>query len=74
MPHIFISHSSKDKVWAEELEGRLEEQKNSSHFLDFHPIKGIVVSRKWEPKLYAQLRRCDAVVFLLSESKLFGNG
>jgi WD40 repeat protein len=67
MSAIFISHSSKDNPWAERIAAWLREQGHQSLFLDFDPQNGIPAGRDWEKELQHQLRRCRAVIALLSE-------
>ena len=67
MSAIFISHSSKDKNWAERVKAWLEENGHRSLFLDFDPETGLAVGDEWEQKLYAKLRQCQAVLLLVSE-------
>lgn len=67
MSAIFISHSSKDKVCAEQMVAWLREQGHQSLFLDFDPQNGIPGGRDWNKELHQQLRRCRAVIALLSE-------
>jgi hypothetical protein len=61
---FFISHSARDKTVAEDLRDRLKARGFESLFLDFDPDHGTPAGREWERELYAQLRACDAVVFL----------
>jgi WD40 repeat protein/energy-coupling factor transporter ATP-binding protein EcfA2 len=73
MPTLFISHSSEDREWASRLERRLQEQGYASLFLDFDPKHGIPAGADWEQELYAQLRLCDALIFILSKSSANSN-
>ena len=66
MTAIFISHSSKDNVSAQQLAEWLKEKCFESLFLDFDPQFGIPAGRDWEQELYHQLRICRAVVVLCS--------
>src|SRR5262245_32888175 len=68
MSAIFISHSSKDNAWAARIAAWLKVQGHQSLFLDFDPQNGIPAGRDWEKELYHQLRRCRAVIALLSEN------
>lgn len=70
MSRIFISHSSRDRLAAEELATRLRAQGYQSLFLDFDPADGIPAGRDWEREIYAQLRACTAVVVLCSASSM----
>ena len=67
MSAIFISHSSKDTLWAERIAAWLREQGHQSLFLDFDPQNGIPAGRDWDKELHHQLRRCRAVIALVSE-------
>lgn len=66
MSGIFISHSSRDRLAAEEMAARLREQGYQSLFLDFDPADGIPAGRDWEREIYARLRTCSGVVVLCS--------
>jgi hypothetical protein len=46
MTTLFISHSSKDKAWAERVREALRSQGYQSLFLDSHPDDGIHVGAK----------------------------
>jgi WD40 repeat protein len=70
MSAIFISHSSRDHAIASELQTRLAEEGHRSIFLDFDPANGIPAGRNWERELYSQLRRCRAVIAIISEHSL----
>jgi WD40 repeat protein len=65
MTAIFLSHSSKDKAAAQELETRLRESGHAV-FLDFDPETGIKGGADWEQTLYERLRQCRVVVPLLT--------
>jgi WD40 repeat protein len=64
MASLFLSHSSRDREVAERLLARLRQEGFAALFLDFDPEQGVPAGREWEPELYSQLRRSDAVVFL----------
>ncbi|MEO5734352.1 MAG: TIR domain-containing protein [Rubrivivax sp.] len=70
MSAIFISHSSRDDAFADELKTWLYEQGYRSLFLDFDPADGIPAGRHWEQELYRQLRACHAVIVLCSEASM----
>lgn len=61
---IFISHSSKDRKWADELHTRLARRKFKHVFLSYHPEHGIPAGADWEGEIYRQLKRCGAVIYL----------
>jgi WD40 repeat protein len=67
---FFISHSSRDSESSERIRERLRGEGYGSVFLDFDPEDGIPAGRDWERELYAQLRSCDAVVYLCSAASL----
>lgn len=60
MTTLFISHSSKDKQWAEQMREALRGQGYQSLFLD----DGIHAGADWEQALYRGLRQCRGVVVL----------
>ena len=66
MTSLFVSHSSKDRVPTEKVRDWLRAQGYAALFVDFDPDDGIRAGRDWERELYAQLRKCDGVVFLAS--------
>jgi WD40 repeat protein len=68
MASLFISHSSKDDAIASQLRTTLKDRGYASLFLDFDPEDGIPAGRDWEHELYLNLRRRDAVIFLLSKA------
>jgi hypothetical protein len=70
MSVIFISHSSQDKAFAEEIKARLKGQNHVSVFLDFDPDLGIPAGRNWERELYTQLGGCRAMIVLCSEHSM----
>jgi conflict system STAND superfamily ATPase/TIR domain-containing protein len=70
MTAIFISHSSADNAAAAEMKAWLEAQGHTSLFLDFDPEAGIKGGSGWEQTLYRQLRRCQAVIALLTPNWL----
>lgn len=70
MVSLFISHSALDDGDAARICRRLDSAGLTALFLDFDPARGIPGGRRWEGELYAQLRRCDAVVFLASEASV----
>src|SRR3954468_11969074 len=70
MASIFVSHSSRDRAVTEWVVGRLRAAGFAALFVDFDPEQGIPAGRNWERELYAQLRRTDAVIFLVSEASV----
>jgi hypothetical protein len=65
---IFISLSSKDNAWAQQIKEWLEEQGYGSLLLDVDPEAGIVDGRQWRTTLYKKLRLSQAVIALCSEN------
>ena len=59
---LFISHSSKDKAWAEDLRMALRGEGYQSLFLDSHPDDGIHAGAEWERLLWQRLRQSRGVV------------
>jgi hypothetical protein len=70
MTTLFISHSSKDKAWAEDIRGTLRGQGYQPLFLDSHPDDGIHAGAKWEQTLWQQLRQSRGVVVLCTANWL----
>src|SRR6476661_1660731 len=66
MTAIFISHSSADRVAAEDMKRWLDAQGHTSLFLDFDVDSGIKAGSDWEQTLYQKLRQCQAVIALLT--------
>jgi hypothetical protein len=65
MTTLFISHSSKDKEWAERIHKALSKDYQCL-FLDSHPDDGIHAGADWERTLYQRLRQSRGVVVLCS--------
>jgi hypothetical protein len=65
---IFISHSSKDKAAALDIQQRLlgYGYDTSQLFLDCDAETGIAAGSKWEQVLYARLKDCRALIVLCS--------
>ena len=65
---IFISHSSKDKAAALDVQRRLlgYGYDASQLFLDSDAETGIPSGSKWEQELYARLKDCRALIVLCS--------
>jgi TIR domain len=66
MTAIFISHSSADRVTAEDMKRWLEAQGHTSLYLDFDVESGTKAGSDWEQTLYQKLRQCQAVIALLT--------
>ncbi len=66
MTTLFISHSSKDKRWAEQVREALHGQGYQWLFLDSHPDDGIHAGAKWEQTLWQRLRQARGIVVLCS--------
>lgn len=70
MTTLFISHSSKDKTWAERAHQALTAGGYRCLFLDSHPDDGIHAGADWEQTLYQRLRQSRGVVVLCSANWL----
>ena len=70
MSTLFISHSSKDKPWAERVHQALSNGGYKCLFLDSHPDDGIHAGADWEQTLYQRLRQSRALVVLCSTNWL----
>lgn len=70
MSAIFISHSSEDNAAAETMRSWLRECGHTSYFLDFDRESGIRAGTNWEQELYQALRRCHAVIALITPNWL----
>ena len=70
MTTLFISHSSKDKAWANEIHDRLRTEHYEAVFLDSHPDDGIQAGEKWERALYHRLRQSRGLVVLCTSNWL----
>jgi energy-coupling factor transporter ATP-binding protein EcfA2 len=77
MSAIFISHRSVDNDEAMRLRAWLQAEGHQQLFLDFDPMDGIPAGVDWEQQLYRQLRRCQALLIVLTpdwlESKWCSN-
>jgi WD40 repeat protein len=67
---LFISHSSRDVEVTARLVARLREAGFTALFIDFDPEVGIPAGRVWERELFAQLAKCDALVFVASPASV----
>lgn len=72
MTAIFISHSSKDNVWAAKLRDWLTAAPRCHRglFLDVDREAGLKAGDLWEQELYAKLRQCQVVIALVSPNWL----
>ncbi len=70
MARIFISHSSLDNPQAIALRDWLVEEGWNDLFLDLDPERGIAAGERWERALNKAARRCEAVLFLISNNWL----
>ncbi len=52
MSALFISHSSKDNAFCDQLKDWLASEGHRSVFLDFDAEAGIEAGHSWEEKLY----------------------
>lgn len=66
MPAIFISHSNKDKQIAHDIMTWLKTLRFERVFLDFDKDTGIDAGAEWEKTLYAEIKRCHAVILVLT--------
>ncbi|WP_187144413.1 TIR domain-containing protein [Microvirga massiliensis] len=66
MSFIFLSHSSQDDAAAGALHDWLREEGHAAVFLDHDAEAGIVGGETWEERLYTELRRCRALIALVS--------
>lgn len=66
MTAIFISHRSLDAVIAAELKAWLAKQGHTQFFLDFDPVDGIPAGADWEQAIYQHLRKCQAILIVLT--------
>jgi hypothetical protein len=70
MTAIFISHRSSDNAEAQALKDWLGGQGHEQLFLDFDPADGIPAGVDWEQRLYQELRRCQALLIVLTPAWL----
>ena len=68
-PTLFISHSGKDKGWAERMREALRGEGYGA-FLDSHPDDGIHPGAEWEQTLWQRLRQSGGVVVLCTANWL----
>jgi hypothetical protein len=70
MTAIFISHRSSDEAETRALRDWLSAQGHEQLFLDFDPEDGIPAGVDWEQRLYRELRRCQALLVVLTPAWL----
>jgi hypothetical protein len=70
MTTLFISHSKKDKKWAERVHKVLSDNGYQCLFLDSHPDDGIHAGAYWERTLYQRLRQSRGLIVLCSANWL----
>ncbi|GEM_PF-5110358 len=66
MTSVYISHSSADNAEAGHIKDWLAELGHERLFLDFDPERGIPAGVEWEETLYRELRRCQAILVILT--------
>ena len=69
MAKVFISHAGADTYWAEQVHLWLKEDGHDA-FLDRDIDDGVLPGEEWEERLYAEMRKADAVVCVVTESYL----
>jgi len=67
---IFISHSFADNAKAAALRDWLAENGWDYVFLDVDPQRGLAAGELWEQALHMAVRRCEAVLFLVTRAWL----
>ncbi|MBV8349939.1 MAG: toll/interleukin-1 receptor domain-containing protein, partial [Mycolicibacterium sp.] len=65
MANVFISHSSADVGWAEEIQKWLSADGHKV-FLDSDKDDGIAAGDEWQARLYERLRWADAVICVVT--------
>src|ERR1700738_1732104 len=70
MSRVFLSHSSLNNAQAVAIRDWLATDGWSEVFLDLDPQRGIVAGERWERALNQAASRCEAVLFLISQSWL----
>lgn len=66
MSVIFISHSSRDKAWAERIATWLRQEGYAQLFLDSDAAAGIAAGTSWRDTLVRRLRQSQAMLVLCS--------
>jgi WD40 repeat protein len=66
---VFISHAGADTCWAEQVHRCLEEDGHDA-FFDRDIDDGVLPGEEWQDRLYAELRKADAVVCILTGAYL----
>lgn len=64
MASFFISHSSNDRQYAQQVHDWLTNREFPSVFLDFDPDDGIAGGQRWEQEIIVRLRWADALIFV----------
>jgi len=70
MTAIFVSHSNLDSKITSDIKDWLFRQGFERVFLDFDKVTGIGAGESWETRLYEELRRCHAVVLVMTQNWL----
>jgi hypothetical protein len=70
MSAIFVSHSSRDAAFVDELRSRLVAHGHRSLFVDYDPEFGIPVGHEWEREIYQRLRSCQGIIVICSVSSM----
>jgi tetratricopeptide (TPR) repeat protein len=70
MSRLFLSHAGENNAEAAALRGWLKDEGWDDVFLDFDRTHGIAPGERWAQALDEAIRRCEAVIFLLSRSWL----
>jgi hypothetical protein len=67
--NVFISHAGADTGLAEQVHRWLKKQHHDA-FFDRDVDDGVLPGEEWQGRLYAELRKADAVVCILTEAYL----
>jgi hypothetical protein len=63
-PRVFISYSSDDRIFAEKIDATLERSGIEAWYAE----EGLRASAEWNQRINDELRRCDAVIVLISKA------
>lgn len=66
MSQLFISHSNVDEAEALAVRDWLVNKGWDDIFLDLDPERGLVAGQRWQDELQKAVKRCEAVLFLVS--------